>query len=53
MGVSAAVAVGASVAYFATEYDVLLSVAVPSSLGSGALLFMIARLWQWRTHAPT
>jgi len=53
MGVSAAVAVGASVAYFATEYDVLLSVAVPSCLGSGALLFMTARLWQWRTHAPT
>ena len=49
MGVSAAVAVGASVAYFATEYDVLLSVAVPSCLGSGALLFMTARLWQWRT----
>src|SRR5262249_44578728 len=52
MGVSAAVAVGASVAYFATEYD-MLSVAVPSCLGSGALLFITARLWQRRIHAPT
>ena len=49
MGVSAAVAIGTTAAYLATEYDLLLSVAVPGCLGSGALLFLLARLWLRQT----
>jgi hypothetical protein len=44
MGVSAAVAIGATAAYLATGYDLLLSAVVPGCLGSAALLFFTARL---------
>jgi hypothetical protein len=50
MGVSAAVAIGTTVAYLATGYDLLLSVAVPGCLGSGALLFLTARVWLRQTR---
>jgi hypothetical protein len=36
---------GTTVAYLATGYDPWLSAVVPSCLGSGALLFITARLW--------
>jgi hypothetical protein len=49
MGVSAAVAIGTTAAYLVTGYDLLLSVAVPGCLGSGALLFLTARLWLRQT----
>jgi hypothetical protein len=53
MGVSTAVAIGTTAAYLATQYDLLLSVVVPGSLGSGALLFLLARLWPRQTQAAT
>ena len=49
MGVSAAIAIGTTAVYLATGYDLLLWVAVPSCLGSGALLFLTARLWLRQT----
>jgi hypothetical protein len=53
MGVSAVVAIGTTAAYLATEYDLLLLVLVPGCLGSGALLFLLARLWPRQTQAAT
>ena len=45
MGVSAAIGIGTTAAYLATGYDPWLSAVVPGCLGSGALLFITARLW--------
>ena len=45
MVVSTAIGMGTTVAYLATGYDPWLSAVVPSCLGSGALLFITARLW--------
>ena len=44
MGVGAAVGAGATAAYFSTGYDPWQWAAVPGCLGSGALVFAIARL---------
>jgi hypothetical protein len=51
MGVSAAIGIGTAAAYFTTGYDPWLSAAVPGCLGSGALLFITARLWLRQTAA--
>ncbi len=51
MGISAAIGIGTTVAYLATGYDPWLSAAVPGCLGSGALLFITARLWSRQTAA--
>jgi hypothetical protein len=51
MVVSTAIGIGATVAYLATGYDPWLSAVVPSCLGSGASLFIAARLWLRRPAA--
>jgi len=51
MGGSAAIGIGTTAAYLATGCDPWLSAVVPGCLGSGALLFITARLWLRQTAA--